>query len=233
MSGSYLQSLLGEKERIILIARQHWFLLLGAIYFEIVLILIIFSICVALGLTLGEKTPGAIPIIIAVGFLALLFPLATMTRDILIWSNHMFVITNRRVMQITGIFNKNVIDSSLEKVNDVKMQQSALGRIFNYGNVEILTASEAGVNLFRHIEDPVGFKTVMLNAKNQLDHVEDIPALAHSPAAAVTSPAVSANAPISSPDIPSLISQLAQLRQQGILTEDEFLAKKAELLKKL
>jgi hypothetical protein len=30
-----------------------------------------------------------------------------------------------------------------------------------------------------------------------------------------------------------LISQLAQLRQQGIITEEEFLSKKAELLKKM
>ncbi len=52
-------------------------------------------------------------------------------------------------MQISGIFNKSVIDSSLEKVNDIKMDQSALGRMFGYGDIEILTASELGVNLFK------------------------------------------------------------------------------------
>ena len=37
------------------------------------------------------------------------------------------------------------------KVNDVKMEQSFLGRLLGYGDIEILTASELGVNLFRRI----------------------------------------------------------------------------------
>jgi uncharacterized membrane protein YdbT with pleckstrin-like domain len=40
------------------------------------------------------------------------------------WKNHQYIITNRRVIQINGIVNKNVTDSSLEKVNDVHMTQS-------------------------------------------------------------------------------------------------------------
>jgi uncharacterized membrane protein YdbT with pleckstrin-like domain len=154
-----------------------------------------------------------------------------MIRDILIWSHHMIVVTNRRIMQVTGIFNKNVIDSSLEKVNDVKMKQSALGRMFNYGDIEILTASEMGANLFRKIDDPVGFKTAMLNAKDQLEHGPDTPAGLQAQAA--SSAAESVPAQLTSVDVPALINQLAQLRQQGIITEEEFLSKKAELLKKI
>ena len=233
MSGSYLQSLLGDRERIILISRQHWFLLLSTIYLEIVLILIIFAICTGLSLALSSSSPAVGPIIVAVGFIVLLFPLATMTRDILIWSNYMFVITNRRVMQISGIFNKNVIDSSLEKVNDVKMQQSAFGRIFDYGDVEILTASELAVNLFRKIEDPVGFKTSMLNAKDQLEHGEDLLVSLETQSSTPSTPTAISMTEPSAMDVPKLITQLAQLRQQGYITEEEFISKKAELLKKL
>ena len=231
MSESYLHSLLGEREKIIRISRQHWFLLFSAIFLEIVLVLIIFAVCIALSITVGATQPGILPIIIIVGVIALCFPLATMVRDILLWSHHMIVVTNRRIMQVTGIFNKNVIDSSLEKVNDVKMKQSALGRMFNYGDIEILTASEMGANLFRKIDDPVGFKTAMLNAKDQLEHGPDVPASLQSHA---VSPAVqSAPAEPTPMDVPAMISQLAQLRQQGIITEEEFLSKKAELLKKM
>ena len=233
MSESYLQSLLGDREKIIRVARQHWFLLISAIFLEIVLILIIFAVSIALSITIGATTPGIVPIIMIVGFIALLFPLATMIRDILIWSHHILVVTNRRIMQVTGIFNKNVIDSSLEKVNDVKMMQSALGRMFNYGDIEILTASELGSNHFRKIDDPVGFKTAMLNAKDQLEHGEDI--LPQPQPHAVTPAAPSTPVPEQPvpADVPALITQLAQLRQQGIITEEEFLSKKAELLKKI
>ncbi len=213
MPQSYLESLLSEREKVLLVTRQHWFLLASAIFLEISLILIIFAASVVAAISF----PPFSPIIIAVGFLLLLLPLATMTRDILVWSNRQFIVSNRRVMQIAGIFNKNVTDSSLEKVNDVKMSQSALGRMFNYGDVEILTASELGVNLFRQIENPIGFKTAMLNAKEQLERgSESGRPLTEVPA-----------------DIPAMITQLAQLRQQGVVTEEEFQRKKAELLSKM
>jgi hypothetical protein len=118
------------------------------------------------------------------------------------------------VIHVKGVFNKSVIDSSLEKVNDVKMEQSYLGRIFDYGDVEILTASELGVNKFGYIQQPVKFKTAMLNAKAKLEQGEigrGLPA----------------------PDIPGLIAELDLLRQQGVLTEGEFQQKKAELLAKM
>ena len=70
-----------------------------------------------------------------------------MLRDILIWWNRQYIITSLRVIQISGVINKNLTDSSLEKVNDVKLSQSIVGRLFDYGNVEILTASEVGCQL--------------------------------------------------------------------------------------
>jgi len=67
-----------------------------------------------------------------------------------------------------GVFNKQVVDSLLEKVNDVKTEQSFLGRIFGYGDIEILTASEQGANRVRMIARPLEFKVAMLDAKEAL-----------------------------------------------------------------
>jgi uncharacterized membrane protein YdbT with pleckstrin-like domain len=153
---------------------------------------------------------------VALGYLLLIFPLVSLLRDILNWSMRKYVVTSRRVIQISGVFNKNVTDSSLEKVNDVKMNQSFLGRMFNYGDIEIMTASELGVNKFTHIGHPIQYKTAMINAKEKL---ERLPAPA-SPAIPVHSPA-------------DLLAQLDELRQHGVLTEAEFQDKKVELLKKM
>jgi hypothetical protein len=109
--------------------------------------------------------------------------------------------------------NKNVTDSSLVKVTDVKMSQSALGRFFDYGDIEILTASEFGVNLFRRIDEPIRFKIAMLNAKEELEQGE--------------------NHEHHNLDIGEVISSLAQLRELGVLTEEEFNLKKNELLDRL
>jgi len=149
------------------------------------------------------------------GYLLLILPLGSMWRDYLIWSNRKFIVSTRRVIQISGVFSKNVTDSSLEKVNDVKMGQSFLGRLLDYGDIEILTASELGANLFRRIGRPIRFKTAMLNAKERLETGQ------------------ASGGKRQELDVPALIAQLDGLRKQGVLTEEEFQKKKAELLTKL
>jgi uncharacterized membrane protein YdbT with pleckstrin-like domain len=134
MAKNYTQSMLGENERILLVTRQHWFVLFSAILAEIVVMLIVIVAIIATAIF----NPLA-----AFGFLLILIPLAIMLRDILVWYNRQYIVTNRRVIQIFGIFNKSVVDSSLEKVNDVKMVQSFFGRLFDYGDVEILTRSSS------------------------------------------------------------------------------------------
>lgn len=205
----YVESLLGEREKIVLIAHQHWFILVRAIVFEIVIILILIALTITTGAYLSEFAL----LIGAVGTILLLLPLSTMMRDILDWTNRQFIVTNRRVVQISGILNKNVTDSSLVKVTDVKLEQSAFGRLFNYGDIEILTASEFGVNLFRRIEEPIIFKIAMLNAKERLEQGD--------------------GAVQPTEDILEIIASLDRLRDLGILSEEEFKKKKAELLVRL
>jgi uncharacterized membrane protein YdbT with pleckstrin-like domain len=224
MAGHYLQSLLGNRENIIHVTRHHWFVLARSIILEVFLIFVIFVATIALSYFVYQQTPAWWWIITLIGFIILFVPITTGTRDILNWSNHQFIITNLRVMQISGIFNKSVIDSSLDKVNDIKMDQSALGRMFGYGDIEILTASEIGVNLFKRIDDPVKFKNALINAKASLEHaVEDVPEI---------KPALPKTEQLNK-DIPEMISRLADLRTQGVITEVEFQQKKAELLSKI
>lgn len=209
---SYLQKLLGENEKILLITRQHWFILARNIFMEILLILAIF---VASFLSLILLNLAAV-LVLPIGFLLLLLPIGSLSLDVAKWSNCQYVLTNRRVIQISGIFNKTTEDSSLEKVNDVKMVQSFWGRIFDYGDIEIMTASELGVNTFRRIAKPIQFKTAMLNAKEKLDRGVEI-----------------RSEDVQKEDIPALLAHLDLLRKQGVITEEEFNQKKKDLLSRL
>jgi uncharacterized membrane protein YdbT with pleckstrin-like domain len=210
MDDAYLNKLLGENEKIILVTRRHWFVLVEHILAEI----IISSVVILLVLLVGYF--ANIGFLAFWGLLFLFIPLVSLLRDVFIWNNHKYVVTNLRVIQVMGIFNKNVIDSSLEKVNDVRLTQSFIGRLFNFGDVEVLTASELGVNRFTRIGEPVKFKTAMLNAKVRLEeqhgtmHVDS-----------------------AQDDVPALISRLGDLRDRGLVTEQEFQEKKAKLLAKL
>jgi uncharacterized membrane protein YdbT with pleckstrin-like domain len=206
MAKNYLEGLLGENEEILLETHQHWFVLFGKIFLELLLI----ALLIGGSLALSAFYPVAI-----YGLGLVLIPLIGMLNDILVWRNKAYIVTNRRVIQISGVFNKDVVDSSLEKVNDVKMSQSFFGRMFGYGDIEILTASELGVNLFHEINQPVEFKQAMLNAKERMGF-DEMGAVARA-----------------TEDIPLLIARLDDLRKKGILSETEFEQKKAELLAKM
>jgi membrane protein YdbS with pleckstrin-like domain len=214
----YLESLMGEKEKIALKERQHWLVIVpklvlwGAVALLVVLVTAVLSVATPLdGLAL-------------VLLLALVVPFWRMMIDLLNWWNEQYVITNRRVIQLEGTINKHSIDSSLEKVNDVVLEQSAMGRILNYGDVQILTASEMGVNLFRRIARPVRFKTEMLNQKEGLGDLGAFEGRARR---------VLAEEAPSKGDIPELIAELDELRKKGIITDEEFQDKKKALLEKL
>jgi hypothetical protein len=186
-----------------------------------------------------ESQPvGIVAIVIA------LVPLAEIVRIFFDWLNERYIITNRRVMEVRGIINKHVRDSALEKVNDVELDQSVIGRLLGYGTVQIITGSDIGMNLFRRIANPVRFKREMLNAKERL---ADEPLAVSGPVAraagASTQQPAGGPSDVSGPTagapaeaqgrISDLLIELAELRQKGILSEEEFQAKKKELLARL
>ena len=204
MTNGYLKDLLAENEKVLFVTRQHWIVLAAEILSETVLTI---ALVVLITLIWLMWLPNPL---VPLGYLLLLLPLVSLLRDVLIWSNRQYIVTNRRVIQIAGVINKDVTDSSLEKVNDVKLEQSFWGRLLNFGNIEILTASELGVNRFSRLAQPILFKKAMLNAKEQLEQV-----------------------PSSQGDLVDVIAQLDGLRKRGVLSEQEFQRKKTELLAKL
>ena len=95
MAKDYVQNLLGENERILLVTRQHWFVLFSNIALEILLIILI-----ALGVT------AAIPFYPAAvaGYVLVLVPLVGMVRDILIWSNREYIVTKSSAVDKVKIY---------------------------------------------------------------------------------------------------------------------------------
>jgi len=195
------------------------------------------------------KPTGGVAIAVA------LVPAVEVARIVLDWLNERYIITNRRVMEVRGIINKNVRDSALEKVNDVELNQSIVGRLLGYGTVEIITGSDIGVNEFRRISNPVRFKREMLNAKEAyhvagpgLDDERAVPpaSRAQTPVKAADAeptkgktpeqsaePEKESDAKPSKSDILELVAELAELHQKGIISAEEFQAKKTELLARL
>jgi len=96
--------------------------------------------------------------------------------------------------------------------------------LLNYGTVKIITGSDIGVNVFKHMARPVTFKTEMLNQREDLAELDTF--------RAQTQRVLSEEAPDTG-DIPELIAELGELRDKGVITDQEFQTKKAELLGRL
>ncbi len=215
----YSESLMGREENIVLMTRQHWIVLVGSVVVNGFFLAAIAAADIALNLSsAGTTLLTLLPLVL------LIIPLTRLAIRLLNWWNEQYIITNRRVIQTEGVINKHVIDSSLEKVNDVVLNQSMLGRVLGYGDLEILTASEIGVNRFGHITHPVYFKTQMLNHKQNLGMLDEFGRKAER---ALGKPTPTGG------DIPELIAELDELRKKGIISEQEFQEKKQELLGKI
>jgi uncharacterized membrane protein YdbT with pleckstrin-like domain len=67
-------------------------------------------------------------------------------------------ITDRRVIFKRGFIRRDTIEMSLEKVESVDVNQSLLGRLFDYGNVTI-RGTGTGFAPLRSIDSPLEFRS--------------------------------------------------------------------------
>ncbi len=145
---------------------------------------------------------------------ALALPLAfTMVNTWVALATNHFVLTNRRVLKQTGIISKHSGSSYLDKINNVEHKQTMWGRMLNYGDVEIDTASETGTTTFRGIESPVAFQRAIMGAAEEYRRE----GRGVAPAAAAPSSA-------------DQIRQLKSLLDDGLISQDEYAAKRQKLL---
>jgi uncharacterized membrane protein YdbT with pleckstrin-like domain len=166
---SYLASLMATDETIERVSRRHWVVLLRAFALNglgLVLAVLLAGITTSLWRTQG----GLLWTLVTWGLalLAVWF-VVRMAAAVLQWSATQYVVTTRRVLEVSGVFNKLVRDSNLDKINDLVLYQSALGRLMNYGDIEIITGADVGINKLEKIRDPLGFKKTMLDNKEDFD----------------------------------------------------------------
>ena len=244
----YADTLLASGERIIRIAHQHWFILIWRARWAV------FGLLIALLLTIVRLiNPDASgPVWYFLSWAALILVvigIAGLVWGVLTFRSQEYVITSRRLIHAEGVINKKASDSSLEKINDAILVESVFGRMFGFGNLEVLTASESGIEQLRMLRDAKDFKKAMLESKHELELELTRPAMppvrAADPApvpVAAPSPEPVPAPPAAPPPTPEVdtadevadaLARLGDLRDKGIISPAEFEAKKTELLGRL
>jgi hypothetical protein len=118
-------------------------------------------------------------------------------------------------------------------ITDMLVGHPWIGRIVGYGEIDLLTASEAGTNKIKFLPDADGFKKALLDAK--YEHELDVGGAhgARDSAPVAPQPARAAAERITGEEVDASITHLADLRDRGLITAAQFEEKKRELLDRL
>ena len=246
----YLDSRLGSGEEVLRRLHQHWFVVVADARYAVLAWLLALGLLILSGAIPNDSAGQGVRQVIGYAVLVLIVGgLLYFGWQLLRWQNEEFAVTTRRVLKTEGVLNKSIIDSSLEKINDAILTESVVGRIFGFGNLEILTASESGISNLRMLRDADGFKRAMLDSKHDLElelsgarpmpspalraATPSIPIPPPGPAATSATPAPPAAATMSADDVTRTLASLADLRDRGAISAEEYEAKKADLLRRL
>jgi uncharacterized membrane protein YdbT with pleckstrin-like domain len=226
----YVEDLLATNEQIVYTTRRHWVAPLFGTITGTLLTLAGLAGLVGAAIWFDDWVNT---LVLGSGVIALLVGLVLLANSFVVWWSERYVVTNQKVMKVSGILKKTAEGSALEKINDITISQSLLGRWLGYGTLTVLTAADESNLHYTTMRQPMEFRRSVLDQK-QLFEQADARAIAEAVRQSTPpTPATSAPAQSSADEIADAIERLAALRDSGAITVEEFEAKKAELLGRL
>jgi uncharacterized membrane protein YdbT with pleckstrin-like domain len=148
----YVQKVLQPDETVTYESKIHWLIYLPAMFFS----LFIIAGLVILAIEPEEKifVYGPIGLGLLLGLPS--FLKAWFTR----WTTEIAV-TNRRVIYKRGFIRRITIEMNMDKVESIDVNQSILGRMFDYGDV-LVRGTGHGLEPLHMISSPLGFRNAVI-----------------------------------------------------------------------
>lgn len=200
----YPERLLTEDEEILLQFRPHWKVMLPVLGWAMLL-------SALGGVAVAALDPPWQWVSLA---LALLLWLLLSLRRLIGWWWTNYVLTTERIVVRRGMVARSGTEIPLENINNVLFSQTVLERLLRYGDVLIESAGSQGQSRLEDIPDPEGFQSDVYRAR-------ELRSLHFSRASWRAA---------GGSDVVSALERLADLRDRGHLTEEEFEAQKRRLL---
>ena len=126
----------------LLIKPSRWFIVLNSLWFSAVSIMVIVAVHLLQWLMLTNST---------VVQLMLLAVLTRMAFSAMQWMGRYYVVTDRRVLRLSGVFSPSVVACPLRKVQGVKMYRTVGERLLGKGSLELTGDNEPPVMLWQTI----------------------------------------------------------------------------------
>src|SRR5215469_4635753 len=149
--GRYIDEILQPGEKVLYSTNAHWMFYLPSIaaWLVAVVLFILARATTIEGVILLCLTLSAVVALVALYWTAR----AWFHR----WTTETDV-TNMRVVHKTGFIKRRTFEMALDKVESVDVNQSIMGRLFNYGDVTIMGVGE-GKETIRTIAAPLEFRS--------------------------------------------------------------------------
>jgi uncharacterized membrane protein YdbT with pleckstrin-like domain len=130
------------------------------------------------------------------------------------WRFTHFVVTSDRIIYRHGVLAKRGVEIPLERINNINFEQKIFERIIGAGDLQIDSAGKEGQSYFSDIRHPDGVQQEIYRQMESYDKKK----------AGWSTPRASAS---------DELEKLAGLRDKGVISPEEFEAKKADLLERM
>lgn len=151
----YIESNLLENERVIFKTSLNFYYLIFPLLF---LALFTFTFII----NVVNKNTGRASTILDICFIiALIYNISSL----LTYKTSEFGVTNKRVLSKFGFIKRTTTETLISKIETIKVDQSIIGRMLNYGNITIIGTGSTK-NKFSEIDKPLLFKK---NIEEQID----------------------------------------------------------------
>jgi membrane protein YdbS with pleckstrin-like domain len=148
--GRYIDEILQPNEKLLYSTTVHWIIYLpGLLALAVALVALIYS-------THVDNNAGKLSLL-ALAIFSGLYGLVGVARAwFRRWTTE-FDVTDRRVVHKSGFIQRRTIEMNMDKIESVDVNQTLLGRIFDYGEVVVRGVGESWEPIFT-IGSPLKFR---------------------------------------------------------------------------
>lgn len=215
----YDQTLLNDGEVLALDLKPHWWYFARHIMTGVILVVI--------GVLLFQVPDAQVREFLTwVYLVAIILWALWVLIEYIQWNFTHFVVTSDRVIFRTGWLAKRGIEIPLERINNINFSQGIWERIIHAGDLEIESAGKDGQSHFNNVRNP---DQVQQEIYRQME-ANTRKTAGYTAAAFAQAEGHMGGGQASVPD---QIRQLAELRDAGIISPEEFEYKKADLLNRM